>query len=290
MLIGLSAHPADADGTARQEQAGRQLMQLHDVQAVNLQFRNGPTTELAGIEMLPVLVQDSTVLAGPGRRSKPITRELFDVLASLASARGCRYFAYINADIIVRPDAIDAVKAGERETYAICRHDVDSVHDLRDASALLAGIDMFVFSVEWWRRHRRRFRPYIVGDACWDDVYTAVMMCHSDGLILNRDPLILHERHPTAWHDATSSARYNGFLAALDARYFDLWCTYFKRLERARAAGASQEDERRLREEVFVWRRSPAEAIKQSLRSIRARWRFHRLRAQAMTPTPSGNF
>lgn len=289
MLIGLNAHPADAGARQRQEHAGRQLMHLGGVEAVNLQFRNGPATELAGIETLPVLVQDSIAFAGPGRRSKPITRELFEVLAGLASTRGHRYFAYINSDVIVRPEAIDAVKREARETLAICRHDVDSVDDLRDATPLLAGIDMFVFSVDWWQRHQRRFRPYIVGDACWDDVYTAVMMCHSDGVILNRDPLILHERHPTAWNGATPSARYNGFLAALDARYFDLWCTYFYRLEQARAAGASQEAEQRLREEIFVWRPSAAEAIKQSLRSVRARWRFNRLREEAITPTPSRN-
>jgi hypothetical protein len=289
MLIGLSAHPGDADSMRRQEQAGRQLMQLRDVQAVNLQFRAGSTTTLADIETLPVLTQDSLVIAGPGRRSKPITRELFDVLARLASTRGQRYFAYINSDIIVRPEAIDAVREGARETYAICRHDVDSIQDMHNAVLLTAGIDMFVLSVEWWNRHQRRFRPYIVGDACWDDVYTAVMMCHSDGVILNRDPLILHERHPTVWNDATSSARYNGFLAALDARYFDLWCTYFDRLEQLRASGATEQAEQILREEIFVWRPSAAEAVKQSLRSLRARWRFHRLRSAAMATTASGH-
>ena len=289
MLIGVSAHPGDVGVMLRQEKAGRHLTRLPDVQAVNLQFRSGPTTSLAGIETLPVLVQDSTVVAGPGRRSKPITRELFDVLAQLAAARGHRYFAYINSDIIVRPEAIDAFKRGARETYALSRHDVDNADDLSSASAMIAGIDMFVLSVEWWLCHRRRFRGYIVGDACWDDVYAAVMMCHSDGIILNRDPLILHERHPTVWNDATASARYNGFLAALDARYFDLWCTYFYRLEQARAAGASQEVEERLRNEILVWRPSPTEAIKQALRGVRARWRFRRLRSAALTAAPSRN-
>ena len=289
MLIGLNAYPGDFDGVRRQEQAGRHLKRLRDVEAVNVQFRAGPASTLADIETQPVLSQDSTVIAGPGRRRKPITRELFEVIGRLASARGHRYFAYINSDIMVRPEAVDAVNRGARETYAISRHDVDSADDTRDAVAMTAGIDMFVCSVDWWTRHRRRFRPYVVGDACWDDVYTAVMMCHSDGVILNRDPLILHERHPTAWNDATLSARYNGFLAALDAGYFDLWCTYFHRLEQARASGASEAVEQRLREEVFVWRPSAAEAIKQSLRSLRARWKFHRLRAAAMTPTPSRN-
>ena len=75
MLIGLNAYPGDCDAVRRQEQAGRCLKQLPDVEAVNLQFRAGPTTTLADIETLPVLSRNSTVIAGPGRRSKPITRD-----------------------------------------------------------------------------------------------------------------------------------------------------------------------------------------------------------------------
>jgi hypothetical protein len=285
MLIGLNAYPGDFDAVRRQEEAGRHLKRLRDVEAVNLQFRAGPTATLSDIEMLPVLSQDSTVIAGPGHRSKPITRELFDVIGRLASTRGHRYFAYINSDIMVRPEAVDTVNREGRDTYAISRHDVDRAEDTRDAVPMTAGIDMFVLSVDWWTRHQRRFRPYVVGDGCWDNVYTAMMMCHSNGIILNRDPLILHERHPAVWNDATASARYNGFLAALDARYFDLWCKYFDRLEQARQSGASEAVEQRLREEGFVWRPSAADAIRQSLRSLRARWKFHRVRAAAMTPT-----
>ena len=129
------------------------------------------------------------------------------------------------------------------------------------------------------QRHRRRFRPYVIGDACWDNVYTAVMMCHSDGIILNRERLILHERHETLWNDGTPSARYNGFMAALDARYFALWCEYWDRLEQGRARGVSAGEETRLRDEVFVWRPSASEALRQSVRAVRARLRFRRLRA-----------
>ena len=54
-----------------------------------------------------MLTQDSNAIAGPGRRAKPITREVFDVLAGLASTRGHRYFAYINSDIVVLQDQTD---------------------------------------------------------------------------------------------------------------------------------------------------------------------------------------
>jgi hypothetical protein len=119
----------------------------------------------------------------------------------------------------------------------------------------------------------------VIGDTCWDNVYTAVMMCHSDGLILNREPLILHERHQALANDTTITARYNGFLAALDSRYFSLWCEYWDRLEQARAQGVSAAGQRALREEVFVWRRSAKAALRQSIRSARARLHFRRRRA-----------
>jgi hypothetical protein len=256
------------------------LTRLPGVQAVNVQFQKEPWVGLPGMEMVPALLRDSVTAAGPGGRRKPLTRELFDVLARVAAARGHTYFAYVNSDILILPAALEAVEREVCQTYAISRHDVDHLDgDVREGALLTAGIDMFVVSVEWWRRHCRRFRQYVIGDACWDNVYTAMMMCHSDGIILNRERLILHERHRAPRHDVTSTARYNGFLAALDARYFSLWCDYWHRLEQARAQGLSGADERALREEVFVWRRSAAAALQQSIRDARARLHFRRLRA-----------
>lgn len=284
MLIGLTAYGGDAAAMRRQHLAAEGLLRLADVEAVNVQFRSRPPATLTGIETLPVLSQDSLLIAGPGRRCKAMTREVFDVLAETASARGHEQFCYINSDIVVLPAAIGTIARLSRQTLAISRHDVDSVDDLRGAAPLTAGIDMFVMSVAWWRRHANRFRPYVIGDGCWDNVYTAIMMCHSDGVVLNRDPLILHVRHETLWNDQTASARYNGFMAALDARYFNVWCQYWERLNLARRRGATPGEELELQEEMFVWRPSAAEAVRQSLRSVRAHWRFHRLRSLAAAP------
>jgi hypothetical protein len=142
------------------------------------------------------------------------------------------------------------------------------------------GQDMFVVAAAWWQQARLRFRPYIIGEACWDNVYTAIMMCHSEGVVLNREPLILHEAHPTVWRDQAPTARYNGFLAALDHRYFSLWSTYWHRLEQLRATGAAEPVEASLAREVFTWRRSPIEAVRQFVRSARAHRRFRTLRAE----------
>jgi hypothetical protein len=257
----------------RQQAAVASLARLPAVEGLNLQFRTGPPATLPGIETRAVLVQDSLAISGPDGRRKPMTRELLDVCADEAASRGHTYFAYINSDIVVLPAAIERVEREGRATYAISRCDVEAGDDGSNGSLLTAGLDMFVWSVGWWRNNRRRFRSYVVGDACWDNVYTAITMCHSNGAILNRDRLILHERHDARWHDRTPTARYNGFLAALDARYFSLWCTYFDRLERLRRERASAEAEQALRDEVFVWQRSAADALRQSIRNIRARVR-----------------
>ena len=169
------------------------------------------------------------------------------------------------------------VAATRRQTYAISRGEVDDAAAPHDPCMLTAGQDMFVVAEAWWSRNARRFRPYILGEMVWDVVYTATMLCHSNGLLLNRDPIILHERHPPPWHAPTPAARYNGMLAALDSRYFSIWCTYWTALEALRASGGSRDDERRLREQMFVWRPSGVEALKQIGRTAKARLHFRRL-------------
>jgi hypothetical protein len=285
VLIGLQAYPADAETARRQRRAASALLGLAGVEAVNLQFRHGPQVAVYGMDCAAVLVRDSLAQTGaPGLR-KPMAPEIFDVLADLAARRGHRYFAYINADIVVTPAAVTAVRDLARETYAVSRGDVDAVLSAParvappDATIMTAGQDMFVVEVEWWRRNRSRFRPYVVGEALWDNVYTAIMMCHSNGLLLNREPLVLHERHPAGWHDESPSARYNGMLAALDSRYFSLWSQYWQRLTAARERGSGAAEEDALRAEAFAWRPSVAAAARQALRSVRARARYRRLRA-----------
>ena len=110
----------------------------------------------------------------------------------------------------------------------------------------------------------RRFRPYIVGDMGWDVVYTAtadVPLQWPRFSIASRCSCTSAMRRPGT--PIRPRARYNGMLAALDARYFSMWCGYWQALEAARGAGASAADETRLRDELFVWRPSPVEAARQ---------------------------
>lgn len=285
MLIGLQVFDGDAAANRRQRLAVDALRRQPGIQAVNLQFADGDPCLAPDLETIPLLTRDSVAVTRAAVRRKPITREIFDTLALLAAARGLDRFGFLNSDIIVTPRVFETILADGRDTYAIARADVEDATVPHPAPVMLtAGHDMFVIAVDWWRRESRRFRPYIVGEMGWDVVYTALLMCHSNGRILNREPLVLHERHDPGWHAETPAARYNGMLAALDARYFSLWCEYWQALDAARRRAAPAEAEARLRDEAFVWRASPVAAARQLGRSVRARVHLRRLQRGWIAP------
>lgn len=282
MLIGIQLYNADALTMRRQRCAVEALRRLDGVDAVNVQFRWVTACSLPGIETAALLERDSLLVTGARGKRKPLAREMFDVLAARAAAGGHSHFAFINADIVVTPKAIEEIRTAERECYVIARTDVEDIATGAGASEmpLSSGLDMFVVSTEWWAANRRRFRDYAIGEMCWDCVYAAVMMCHAQTAILNRHALIFHERHAPTWHEPTPAARYNGMLAALDSRYFSQWVGYWERLEAMRARGASEAEEQALQRDAFVWRPSAYQAARQIVRSVRARRGYRRLRAE----------
>ena len=282
MLIGIQLYDADALTMRRQRCAVEALARLDGVDAVNVQFRFATPSSLPGIRTAAVLERDSLLATGARGRRKPLACEMFDALAAEAAAGGHSHFAFINADIVVTQRAVDAVRDTRRECCVIARTDVDDITTGAGAShmPLTSGLDMFVVSAAWWTANRRRFRDYAVGEMCWDCVYAAVMMCHARTAILNRETLILHERHAPSWHLPTPAARYNGMLAALDSRYFSLWVSYWERLEAIRARQGTEAEELDLQRGAFVWRPSAYQAARQIVRSVRARRGYRRLRAE----------
>lgn len=278
MLIGLNLYEADAATMRRQTAACEALLALPTVEPLNLQFEDSVWQGDSRITTVPSLVRDSIQVTGAEGRRRPLSSDIFDLLASEALARGHQYFAYINSDIVVTPALVERVGQEPHDTYVVSRCDVDETGGAR--RMVTAGQDMFVVSAAWWQRERARFRPYIIGEACWDNVYTAIMMCHSNGIVLNREPLILHEQHPAIWRNEAPAARYNGFLAALDARYFSMWSQYWHRLDQLRTAEATAAEEMATAREVFVWRRSAPDALRQLVRNARAHRRFRRLKAE----------
>jgi hypothetical protein len=207
--------------------------------------------------------------------------DLFDRLAELAEARGHRWFAYANSDISFTQAAIDAVLEGRyADGYAFCRMDYDR-DTRRDVAMVTAGIDVFALAPSWWRENRHRFRAYIAGEVTWDNVYAALVLAHGDTVLLNREPLIRHERHAPADTANSPYGAYLNYLAALDRPYFTLWAIYYDRLIELRARGASVEEELALQREVFRHRPSPLAHAVQAARVLKARAKWQRLRGRS---------
>ena len=279
MVIGTRYYPAEGDSERRQARSRASLLALDGVIPVNLQFAD-ETYRPEGFRTLPVLRQDSWTITGvaDGAR-KPIVSEMFDALADVACAERRRYFAYLNADIVVTPAAIERVRQQDGDGFAISRVDVNPATGA-ELGVEIFGIDMFVVDTAWWLRERRRFRPYIAGEMAWDDVYASIICAHGRGEIVNERPGILHESHPTLWREGPF-AEYNGFLAALDAPYFSRWVQYATRLDEALKAGRPIDRRALAQETMGNARLSARAAARHAASRLLARIRYARLRAAA---------
>lgn len=282
MVIGTHFHPADAAGERRQARCRAALLQLDGVIPINLQFSDGGA-ELDGFRTLRALRRDSHTVTGltAGAR-KPVAAEMFDVLAGVALAEGCRYFAYLNADIEVTAAALDIVRTGDRDGVAFSRMEVDPATGA-ELGVQIYGLDLFAIDAQWWQRERHRFRSYIVGEQCWDNVFAAVLCAHGRGEVVSDHPGIFHQAHPTVWNDSPF-AEHNGFLATLDAPYFSRWCQYAARVEESLRAGTPIDSRRVADETLADPRLSPRETITHAARQLRARLKHARKRAAAIPP------
>lgn len=284
MLVGTHVHPASGDAARRQRRALDALRDVSPIAPVNLQFADRrDLQEVDGFETTPVLRQDSNRITGRDGIRKPIVSEMFTRLAEVAAGRGIRCFAFTNSDIVFTPAAFDCVARGAHNVYAFSRTDFEAETG-RDIGPLVHGADVFAVDARWWLDHHSRFRPYIVGEGVWDNVYTAQLLCWAGGVLLNRDPLVRHESHPIVWRDSPF-AEHNGILGALDRMYFSRWVMYANRLEQMRreAGGlADEKNEMTMQAEVFSgWNPGLADRVLQALRVAKLRLRLLGRRARA---------
>src|SRR5688572_2496412 len=169
------------------------LRALQGVQVVNVQFASDPHHS-TGLETLAVLTRTSNSVSQRSGPTKPIMSDIFDALAQEASRRGLEYFAFTNADILISQHAVDRIREARLDTCVFSREDFDGETG-QSKGFELAGTDVFACTTSWWALHRHRFRAYIAAEGGWDNVYTAIMMAHSNGVIENRRPFVRHESH-----------------------------------------------------------------------------------------------
>jgi hypothetical protein len=247
ILIGTSVSDRP-DAAAREGAAQESLASVTaegEAQCLNLAFHDEPA-RTSRIEQLRALRRDASLVSKAKGPRKPIVSEMLDVLAAEAERRGIRRIGLVNGDIVVTPAVIQRATETPRPALGISRIETGAGEP---EALLLQGMDMFTFDVDFWRRERRRFRAYVLGEPVWDNVYAALIACHGGDLV-TRERLILHERHATRFHDSPY-ARYVHRLATRDSSYFSLWCAYVSHAEALRARGGTREEEQGLQREIF---------------------------------------
>jgi hypothetical protein len=225
ILLGTSVS-GRAGAAAREAPAQASLAALASAGAaicLNLSFHDDPPAP-SPLESLPRLRLDARQVSGVSGPRKPVVSEMLDVLVSEAERRGIGRAGIVNGDIVVTPAAVECAAATPLRAVALAR--TDRGNGAPD-SLLRHGLDMFTCDVSFWRRERRRFRAYLLGEPVWDNVYAAIAACHGGGIV-NRAGLLVHARHPSAFA-ASPYARYIQLLAARDSAYFSLWCAYVAR-------------------------------------------------------------
>jgi hypothetical protein len=272
ILIGTHTFAARDDGERRQTACVASLRALERVKVVNVQFARDPH-HADGIETLPRLRNTSNSLTGRAGPAKPDVSEIFAVLASEAAARRIPIFCFTNGDIIVSQQAVDWMLSTAKDTFVFSRENFDGASgDSRGME--LAGTDVFAMTVRWWQANAHRFRRYLLGEGGFDNVYTAMMMCHSDGAIENRRPLVRHEAHQPGPMPSPHFGEYIRLLCARDAQYFTRWCRYWDGLVRMRRHAATADEEAAWAREAFTWKPSPREALVQRGRNMKAELRY----------------
>lgn len=248
VLVGANFYPAQGDAARRQRGAIAALGALCGAIPVNLQWADTPF-HVEGVATVAALHGDAVLVTGrPGPR-KPIVSEMLHTLAREAATRGCHSFLFANADIELSPAVIALIERTRRDGYAFARTEIDPV--TRAATGMMDhGVDAFAFAVSWWERHGHRFRPYIAGEAIWDNAYAAIMLTHADGEFVRQPGLIAHERHDVHWV-GSSFADYIAYLAALDRPYFSLWARFHAELSAAAPGELTPERIRQLCDRVF---------------------------------------
>ena len=149
--------------------------------------------------------------------------------------------------------------------------DVDPITGA-EVDVLIFGLDMFAIDVQWWARERRRFRPYIAGEACWDNIYASLVCAFGNGVVINERPGIYHQRHAVVWGDGPF-ARHNAYLATLDSPAFSRWVRYAMTLDETLKTGTPVDRDRLARELLSDARLSFRETAVHAGRTVRARIR-----------------
>ena len=253
ITLGSNSYPSRGEDARRQQAALDSWRGLPGVDLVDLQFADEPDPPaVPGFRCVPRLRHDSRKITGAAGRRKPIVSEMFDLLAREALAAGNDIFVFSNVDILLTPDTVAAIHAAAADG---CRAQVFSRMDFdgktgADVAMIYPGQDTFAVDARWWLDNRWRFRPYIIGETSWDNVFTAIMLCHAPTRLHNRETLARHEEHDVIWFDSPFRT-HNLLLLTLDSYYYLDWCQFCSGLRVLRPDGVAGDEA-----QEAAWRQS----------------------------------
>lgn len=248
IFLGASAYRGAEEHQARQHAALATWKAWERCQPVQLNFVDEKyPLEIEGFCSRSVLRQDSGQICRRAGPRKPVIREILDALAEESEKTGAPWIGYANADIQFRPKVWTLLEECSEEVILISRTECEAGKPME---ILTYGVDVLFFRVAWWKTHRHLFRDYLIGEGCWDVVYTSLALRHGRGRLWNREPLVWHERHAPIWHESPF-AFYNWYLAALDSPAFSRWCDYHEALLEGRKRETSEAEELALQQYFF---------------------------------------
>ena len=278
LLIGTHIHPAEGETARRQLTACDNMANLCNVELINMQFtdRIGDVRH-PNFETHYCLNRDSLTVSGKRGTRKPLTSEMFNYLYNYAKRRNMDLFCFTNSDILISQEAVDLALKSNKDSLLFSRMDFNGKSG-EELGVMYYGQDTFIARTEWWGCNRWRFRPYIVGECLWDNIYTTIMLCHGDGVLVNGTALVRHEQHPIAWVNSPFQD-WHYFLISRDRPYLDLWYRYRAALNEKRARGTTEREELELLDEYFERGLEACPLATRLLRAVKAHARFALVRA-----------
>ncbi|MCG8526776.1 MAG: hypothetical protein MI748_10380 [Opitutales bacterium] len=169
----------------------------------------------------------------------PIFKDVLDQAAEYAVETGSDLIVYSNSDIIISPIVIELIRSVYKRGYECQGYSRTDIRykDFRNMANWvglhLSGTDLFVISVDWWKRNRGIFEDYIMGAYWWDCVFVGQMMVHSRFFYASHiRGLIFHQIHEALSNSISPQASYNLQLRdTKDIGYYDIHTRYCDRLK-----------------------------------------------------------
>ena len=135
----------------------------------------------------------------PGSTSdKPCITDIFTRLAQL-NADG--WFMFVNSDVEISLGLLDILNQSVDHTKAFILYR-RAYDPFTNNGVNRNGQDGFIVNSQWWLKHNAKHRdlPDIMGEPCWDNAFTIMMMelAGYDNVVHVGD-MLYHREHPTQW-------------------------------------------------------------------------------------------